>query len=209
MVNLEDYTSPVFPTWCPGCGDFGIWASLKNALVSLQLEPYQVMIVYGIGCSGNMCNFINAYGFHGLHGRAIPVAEGVKIANNTLPVLVVGGDGDLLGEGLSHFITACRGNTDITVILHDNQVYGLTTGQASPTADKGLRTKSTPQGVIEVRLNPLVTAITQGATYVARGFAGDQILTTQLIAEAIRHKGFSFVNILQPCTTFNDMHTYP
>lgn len=209
MATINDFTSPIFPTWCPGCGDWGIWAAIKNALVGMQYEPHQVMIVYGVGCSGNMCSFINTYGFHGLHGRAIPVAEGIKLANSDLPVLVVGGDGDLLGEGLSHFITACRGNPNITVILHDNQVYGLTTGQVSPTADKGDKGKSTPQGVIEVRLNPLVTAITQGATFVARAFAGDPAGTTSLITKGMQHTGFSFINVLQPCPTFNLTHTYP
>ncbi len=209
MVSVNDFTSPIFPTWCPGCGDFGIWASIKNALVSMDFEPHNVMMVYGVGCSGNMCSFINAYGFHGLHGRAIPVAEAIKIANHEIPVIVVGGDGDLLGEGLSHFITACRGNPNITVILHDNQVYGLTTGQTAPTSDKGFKSKSTPLGVIEVRLNPLVTAITQGATYVARGFAGDPTYTTKLIVDGIKHEGFSFVNVLQPCVSFNHIHTYP
>ena len=209
MVTVKDFTSPIFPTWCPGCGDWGIWAAIKNALVGLNFEPHEVMIVYGVGCSGNMCSFINAYGFHGLHGRAIPVAEAIKIANHKLPVIVVGGDGDLLGEGLSHFITACRGNTDITVVLHDNQVYGLTTGQTAPTADKGYKSKTTPLGSIEIRLNPLVTAITQGATYVARGFAGDPNHLTKLIIDGVQHKGFSFINALQPCVSFNHIHTYP
>lgn len=209
MVSIKDYSSPIFPTWCPGCGDFGIYAAIKNALVELNYMPHNVVIVYGIGCSGNMCSFIYSYGFHGLHGRAIPVAEAIKIANHNVPVIVAGGDGDLFGEGLNHFVSACRGNPNITVLLHDNQVYGLTTGQAAPTSDKGFKAKSTPLGVIEIKLNPLALAITQGATFASRGFAGDIPHLTGLIVKAIQHKGLSFVDILQPCVTFNHEHTYP
>lgn len=208
MVTVKDYSSPNFPTWCPGCGDYGIWSAFKNGLVECEINPHEVVIVYDIGCSGNMCSFLYSYGIHGLHGRAIPLAEGIKIANSNIPVIVAGGDGGLLGEGLSHFINACRGNPNITVVLHDNQVYGLTTGQVSPTADKGTKSKSTPLGVVEVRLNPVALSITQGATFVSRGFAGDIPYLGSLIAKAIKHEGFSVVDILQPCVTFNQTHDH-
>ncbi len=207
--NVSDFNSPNFPTWCPGCGNFGIWAAIKSSLVRLNIKPHEVLMVYDVGCNGNMCNTINAYGFHGLHGRSIPIAEGVKIANHNIPIIVTGGDGGLFGEGISHFLNACRGNPNITVILHDNQVYALTTGQTAPTSDQGYVSKSTPLGAIEIKLNPIALAITQGATFVARGFSGRQDEVTDLIVKGIEHNGFSFVDILQPCVTFNLVHTYP
>ncbi len=202
--DFNDY----FPTWCPGCGDYGIWASLKEALVKLGLEADQFVIVFGIGCSGNMNDFIKCYGFHSLHGRAIPTAKGINLANHKLPIIVIGGDGDLYGEGGNHFLHACRGNFNITVIIHNNEVYGLTTGQVSPTAHKGQPSKSTPSGIIEVPVNPLSLAISQGATFVAQGFAGDIPELTRIMVEAVKHKGFSIVNVLQPCVTFNKNHSY-
>ncbi|KKR72829.1 MAG: 2-oxoacid ferredoxin oxidoreductase, subunit beta [Candidatus Roizmanbacteria bacterium GW2011_GWB1_40_7] len=155
-----------------------------------------------------MNDFIKAYGFHSLHGRALPNAIGIKLANHKLPVVVVGGDGDLLGEGGNHMIHACRGNYNITVMIHNNQVYGLTTGQNSPTALKGTKAKSTPQGIIEEPLNPTALAISQGASFVGQGFAGDIPHLTNLIQQAILHKGFSVVNVYQPCVTFNKLNTY-
>lgn len=197
-----------FPTWCPGCGDFGIWGSLKQAFTQLGLAPYQFLTIFGIGCSGNMASFLHCYGFHSLHGRAIPNAIGAKLANHTLPILVVGGDGDLLGEGLSHFIHGARANHDITVILHNNQIYGLTTGQASPTTMIGMQTKTTPTGVIDRPLEPCTLAISQEAGFVARGFAGDMPHLTKIMVAAVKHPGFSFVEVLQPCVTFNKLNTY-
>lgn len=208
MTTITDYSTPEFPSWCPGCGDFGIWGSLKQALMQLGWEPHQFLIVFGIGCSGNMASFIKCYGLHSLHGRAIPNAVGAKLANHTFPVLVVGGDGDLLGEGLSHFIHAARANHDITVILHNNQIYGLTTGQASPTSMLGFDTKTTLHGVIERPLDPSALAILNDAGFVARGFAGDMPHLTTLLVEAIKHPGFSLVEVLQPCVTFNHLNTY-
>ena len=207
-MNQTDYQTSYFPTWCPGCGNFGIWGSLKDALVKMEWKPDEFCVVYGIGCSGNMNDFIKAYGFHSLHGRAIPNAVGIRLANHKLPVVVVGGDGDLLGEGGNHFMHACRGNYDITVMVHNNQVYGLTTGQNSPTSLKGTRAKSTPEGIIEDPLNPTALAITQGATFVGQGFAGDIPHLTNLMQQAIQHKGFSVVNVYQPCVTFNKLNTY-
>lgn len=196
------------PTWCPGCGNFGIWASLKEVFKKLGYTPSEMAIVFGIGCSGNMNDFLWATSFHALHGRAIPTAIGVKLACHTLPVVVIAGDGDTYGEGGNHFLHACRGNHDITVIVHDNRVYGLTTGQVAPTALKGFQAKSTPEGIIESPVNPLALGITQGASYVAQGFSANIPELTDMIVAAISHKGFSLVNVLQPCVTFNKQSTY-
>lgn len=202
------FESPHFPTWCPGCGDFAIWAALKNALANLGLSKDETVIVYGIGCSGNMTNFMDVYGFHGLHGRPIPVAVGVKLANHKLPVIVIAGDGDTFGEGTNHFLHAARANADITVIVHDNQIYGLTTGQTSPTSAQGTVSKTTPSGSVERPFHPLALALTGGATHVSRGFSGDIPHLTSLFEAAIRHKGFSFIDVFQPCVTFNKVNTY-
>ena len=198
----------LFPNWCPGCGDFGIWAALKNALTQLNLQSSQFVIVYDIGCCGNMASHLKVYGLHGLHGRAIPTASGVKIANHHQKVIVVGGDGGLLGEGLSHFVAAARSNQDITVILHNNQVYGLTTGQSSPTSMKGTKGKATPFGVVDQPLEPCSLALLSGATFVNRSFAGAIPDTTKAIIDAINHTGFSLVEVLQPCVTFNKLNSY-
>lgn len=207
MTNINNFTG-YKPTWCPGCGNWSILMALKQALDDLQLNPCRLVVVFGIGCSGNMNDFLNAYSFHALHGRAIPNAIGIKLANHQLPVIAVVGDGDCYGEGGNHLIHACRGNHDITVLVHDNRVYGLTTGQAAPTAQKGFQSKSTPTGIIEEELNPLTLALTQGATFVAQAFAGDLISLKEIIKQAILHKGLSLVNVLQPCVTFNKINTY-
>lgn len=207
-INSSSFATNKLPSWCPGCGDYGIWMSLKEALAKQGIGPEDGLIVYGVGCHGNMYDWMKIYGFSGLHGRTLPVAQGVKLANHTLPVVVVSGDGDGLGEGGNHFIHAAKRNPDITVILHDNQVYGLTTGQASPTAKPGFVTKSTPDGAVDNPLNPLLMSIAAGATFVARGFAGDTPGLMQLISDAIAHKGFSVVDVLQPCVTFDKVHTY-
>lgn len=207
-VTADAFKTNFLPTWCPGCGDFGIWSSLKNALAKLEIAPDAGLIVYGIGCHGNMYDWVNMYGVEGLHGRTLPVAQGAKLANHTLPVLVISGDGDGLGEGGNHFIHAAKRNSDIAVFLHDNQVYGLTTGQASPTAKAGFKTKSTPEGVTDESINPLTLALASGATFVGRAFAGDMPGLTELMAAAISHKGFAVLDILQPCVTFDKVHTY-
>ncbi len=207
-ITSASFSTNKLPTWCPGCGDFGIWMSLKDALVKQGIGPEDGLVVYGVGCHGNMYDWMNIYGFAGLHGRTLPVAQGAKLVNHKLPVIVVSGDGDGLGEGGNHFIHAAKRNPDITVIIHDNQVYGLTTGQASPTAKPGFVTKSTPEGAVDNPINPLLLAIAAGATYVARGFAGDTPGLTQIISDAIAHKGFSVVDVLQPCVTFDKIHTY-
>lgn len=207
MSSIQDFTGYV-PTWCPGCGNHGIGISIKSALTQMNLSPSDIFVVFGIGCSGNMNDFLNAYAIHSLHGRSIPTAIGMKIANHKSHVLVIAGDGDCLGEGGNHFLHSCRGNHDITVIIHDNSVYGLTTGQVAPTAQKGYKSKSTPAGIIETPINPLTLAISQGATFVAQTFAGDTPHLISMIKEGINHRGFSLVNVLQPCVTFNKINTY-
>lgn len=205
MLNLD---TNIFPTWCPGCGNFGIWAALKTAIHQLNLETHELVIVYDIGCNGNASSSIKTYGLHGLHGRAIPAATGIKLTNHHQKVIVIGGDGGLLGEGMAHFISACRANMDITVILHNNQVYGLTTGQSSPTSMKGTKGKATPFGVTETPVEPCAIALISGASFVARTFAGTIPESTQIFAKAITHSGFSLVEVLQPCITFNKLNTY-
>lgn len=207
MIKQGELTTPEKPTWCPGCGNFSIWASVKQALTRIKINLKDVVITYGIGCSGHACNVIRSYGFEGLHGRPIPVAEGVKLTNKDLKVLVMAGDGDTLGEGLNHFITGIRGNHDVTLIIHDNRVYGLTTGQASPTADKGYKSKSTPDGVIEVPVNPIALAIAQGGSFVARGSTSDPKQLADLIVKGVNHRGFSVIDVLQNCATFNKVNT--
>ncbi len=208
MVTLEEYQTSVKPTWCPGCGNYGIWMALKSALVKLQLFNHNTVIVYGVGCHGNMRDWMHVYGVEGLHGRALPVAQGIKLANSGLNVIAVTGDGDCIGEGGNHFLHAAKRNPNITVIIHDNEVYGLTTGQASPTAEKGMVTKSTPEGSMEPSVNPIALSLIAGATFVSRGFAGNIPQLTDLLARAITHKGFSVVDVLQPCVTFDKVHTY-
>lgn len=207
-VTFSSFNTKYLPTWCPGCGDFGIWTALKMSLTALGISESDGMAIYGVGCHGNMYDWMRIYGFASLHGRTLPVAQGAKFANHTLPVIVISGDGDGLGEGGNHFIHAAKRNPNITVIIHDNQVYGLTTGQASPTAKQGFKTKSTPDGVFDEPINPLTLAITAGATFVARGFAGDAPGLSKILTAAINHKGFSIVDVLQPCVTFDKVHTY-
>lgn len=207
MITRDDLATPVKPTWCPGCGDFGIWLAVKQALTQIKMKHEDLVIVYGIGCSGHMCNFVRSYGFEGLHGRPIPVAEGIKLANKKLKVVVVAGDGDTYGEGLNHFLTAVRGNHDVTLVVHNNQVYGLTTGQASPTSFKGYKAKSTPTGVIEEPVNPIALALAQGGNFVARGFSANPQQLIKLIVAGINHQGFALIDCLQNCATFNKVNT--
>jgi 2-oxoglutarate ferredoxin oxidoreductase subunit beta len=204
IKDLSGYT----PTWCPGCGNFGIIRALRMALADQGLKASDIFVAFDIGCSGNMNDFLNANSMHTLHGRAIPTAIGMKLAHHTKPVLVVGGDGGLYGEGGNHVLHACRGNHDITVIAHDNMVYGLTTGQVAPTANKGFKSRSTPTGIIETPINALALTITQGATFVAQTFANDAKHMADMIKRGMQHKGFSLINILQPCVTFNKINTF-
>lgn len=209
MTEAQDFNTKNKPTWCPGCGDFGIWAALKNAFVQMGWGTDDALLVYGIGCHGHMVNFLKIYGFEGLHGRPVPVAVGAKLANHKLKVIVVTGDGDTYGEGIGHLIAAIRSNHDITCIVHNNQVYGLTIGQKSPTADRGFKSKSTPQGVLETPVNPLTLTLALDGTFVSRGFAGDMDHLTKLIITGVNHAGFALIDVLQPCVTFDKIHTYP
>ncbi|MFP4111939.1 MAG: thiamine pyrophosphate-dependent enzyme [Candidatus Woesearchaeota archaeon] len=204
----DPYPKPDHENWCPGCGNYGIFTAINDAIKILKLKEHELLFTYGIGCHGHMVNFHNRNGFEGLHGRAIPVAVGAKLANHKLNTIVISGDGDCMGEGLNHFVHAARGNQDITVILHDNRIYGLTTGQTSPTSQKGFRTKSTPFGVIEKPVNPLMIALSAGATFVARGFAANLKQLSELIQKGVKHKGFSLIDICQPCVSFNHHNTY-
>jgi len=203
----NQFNSHIQPTWCPGCGNFAIFTALKQALAELKIKAYQAVIVTDVGCSGNMADFLKTYTFHALHGRALPPAAGIKLANHNLPVIVIIGDGGCYGEGLTHFINLMRGNHQITVLVHDNYLYSLTTGQYSPTTPKGTVTKSTPEGSIEEPLNPLSLALANQATFAARGYALKTIHLTKLIKQAINHPGFSLIDILQPCLTFNKNQT--
>lgn len=207
-LTLDFYDGPVGPDWCPGCGDFGVLNAMKRAALQLGLLPHELMFVSGIGCSSNLPGFIHSYGVHSLHGRAVPVATGIHLANPDLHVVITGGDGDGYGIGMGHFVHAMRRNLDLTYVVMDNQIYGLTTGQASPTTMKDVRTKTTPRGNAELPINPLALAIVSGATYVARGFSGDTRQLADLFAGAIAHKGFALVDVFSPCVTFNKVNTY-
>lgn len=207
-LTFADYNNAMQPTWCPACGDFAIFMALKQALVALQIPPYNIFLVWGIGCSGNMSNWVNVYGVHALHGRALPVATAAKLVNPSLTVITEGGDGDGYGIGLSHFIHAMRRNLDITYIVHNNLIYGLTTGQTSPTSEHGFKSRSTPCGVIERPINPIALALSSDCTYVARGFSGDVNHLKELIIGGIKHRGFALIDIFQPCVTFNNQNTY-
>ena len=209
MIDIAVYKSKTKPDWCPGCGDYGVLNALQRALADLDLDPKDVLVVSGIGCSSNLPGFINAYGFHSLHGRSLPVATGAKLANHALNVVVTGGDGDGFGIGLGHFIHTARRNINLTYIVMDNQIYGLTTGQASPTTMKGVVTKSTPTGTIEVPVNPVAQALISGATFVGRGFSGENLHLAELMKAAITHKGFALVDVFSPCVTYNKHNTYP
>jgi 2-oxoglutarate ferredoxin oxidoreductase subunit beta len=196
------------PTWCPGCGNYGLLNSIKQAVSQAGFEPHMTVIVSGIGCSGKDPHFLKTYGFEGIHGRVLPVATGIKLANHKLKVIGCAGDGDAYGIGACHFVHAARRNIGITYFVHNNQIYGLTTGQTSPTSDKGFTTKSTPFGVIEEPFNPLALAIAAGATFVARTFVGEFEQIKTIMTKALLHKGFALVDIFQPCVTFNYKNTY-
>ena len=207
-MTLKSLDGPVHPDWCPGCGDFGVLKSLKEAVIELGIQPHRMLIVSGIGCSSNLPGFIRCYGVHSLHGRSLPVATGAALANHDLHVVAVGGDGDGYGIGIGHFLHAMRRNLNLTYIVMDNEVYGLTTGQASPTTMEGTKTKSTPRGNVERPIEPLALAVASGATYVARGFSAEPKHLTNLMVEAIAHRGFSLIDVFSPCVTFNKVNTY-
>ena len=208
-LKAKDFKSKISPDWCKGCGDFGVLSSLQKTCAELGRRPHQIVTVSGIGCSSNFPGYFNAYGMHTLHGRALAVATGVKLANHELTVIVTGGDGDGYGIGGNHFAHTARRNVDLTYLVMNNQIYGLTTGQVSPTSEQGMKTKSTPFGNVEVPVNPITTSIMNGATFVARGFSGDPKHLMGLMQKAILHEGFALIDIFSPCVTFNHDNDYP
>ena len=205
--KVQDYKTDVHNNWCPGCGDFGILNSIQMALRQMDLEPHRVALFSGIGCSAKTAHYVRVYGTHTLHGRVLPFATGAKLANPDLTVIAVGGDGDGLGIGAGHFVNAGRRNVDFTYILYNNGVYGLTKGQASPTLKLGVQTKSLPQPNVNQGITPLLLALSAGYTFIARGYAFDVPHLVRLIQQGIEHKGSAFIDVLQPCPTYNDINT--
>jgi 2-oxoglutarate/2-oxoacid ferredoxin oxidoreductase subunit beta len=208
QLTTANMKGKVDPDWCPGCGDFGVLAAVQKAMVELQIPNHSVVTISGIGCSSNFPGYMNTYGMHTLHGRALAVATGLKLANHELTVLVTGGDGDGFGIGGNHFVHSMRRNVDLLYIVMDNQIYGLTTGQTSPTSRIGMKTKSMPFGNIEAPVNPISLALAAGATFVARGYSGEQKHLTELIKQGMEHQGFSFLDVFSPCVTYNHDNTY-
>lgn len=207
-LKAKDFKGKVEPDWCAGCGDFGVLRTLQRACAELGLQPHEILTVSGIGCSSNLPGYFNGYGMHTLHGRALAVATGAQLANHELTVVATGGDGDGYGIGGNHFTHTARRNVDMTYLVMNNQIYGLTTGQVSPTSEEGMKTKSTPYGSVEMPVNPITSAIMNGATYVARGFSGQALHLVSLIKQAILHKGFALVDVFSPCVTFNHDNDY-
>ena len=208
MATFKDFRNNVKPNWCPGCGDFSVQAAIQRAAANVGLEPENLAVISGIGCSGRISGYINSYGLHGIHGRSLPIAQGVKMANRDLTVIASGGDGDGFAIGMGHTIHSIRRNIDITYIVMDNQIYGLTKGQTSPRSAAGFKTKSTPHGSIEQAISPMEMALTAGATFVAQSFSTDLKDLTALIEAGIQHKGFSLINVFSPCVTYNKVNTY-
>jgi 2-oxoglutarate ferredoxin oxidoreductase subunit beta len=207
MVSIEDYGS-YETAWCPGCGNFSILDAVKRGLVASELEPHQILFVSGIGQAAKAPHYLNTNLFNGLHGRALPVATGAKLANPTLRVIAESGDGCNYGEGGNHFLAAIRRNIDLTLIVHDNQIYGLTKGQASPTTEEGFVTKAQPEGVASTPFNPIAVAVAMQASFVARGFSGMIDHLTGLIQQGLAHEGFALIDVLQPCVSFNKVNTF-
>ena len=213
VAETERLTAKTFgvddshPDWCGGCGDFGILSAVKQALAKLGRPPHEVAVISGIGCSGKLPHYINSYGLHTLHGRALNVATGVKLANQNLEVLVAGGDGDGYGIGAGYFVNSGRRNLDIAYLVHNNGVYGLTKGQAAPTMRRGQKTKGMAEAAIQESVNPIGLAIASGYTFIARGYAMDQPDLVSLIVKAVQHRGTALIDILQPCPIYNDLMT--
>jgi 2-oxoglutarate ferredoxin oxidoreductase subunit beta len=206
-LTLNDYKEDEHNTWCPQCGDFAILNCIQRALAQLQIPPHMVAMYSGIGCSGKLPHYVNAFGFHTLHGRVMPNATGAKLANRNLTVMAVGGDGDGFGIGCGYFINAGRRNVDMTYIVFNNGVYGLTKGQGAPTLQRGMKTKSMPEPAIQDNLNPIALAIGSGYTFAARAYSLDIKAATDIISQAIEHKGTSFIDMVQTCPTYNDLMT--
>ena len=207
MVTLETYRGRI-PAWCPGCGNFAILKAFKDMLVELQLEPHQVTVVSGIGQAAKLPHYTRCNTFNGLHGRALPVATGIRLANHAMPVIVTTGDGDCYGEGGNHLMAAIRRNINVKLFVHNNQIYGLTKGQPSPTTSEGTKAKNIPSGVISEQLNPLALAVALDCGFAARAFAADTEHLKGLMKEAMNHQGFALIDILQPCVSFNKVNTY-
>ncbi|MCM3717083.1 2-oxoacid:ferredoxin oxidoreductase subunit beta [Fictibacillus phosphorivorans] len=208
MATFKDFRNSIKPNWCPGCGDFSVQAAIQRAAANVGLEPDNLAVVSGIGCSGRISGYIKSYGFHGIHGRSLPIAQGVKMANRDLTVIASGGDGDGFAIGMGHTVHAIRRNIDITYIVMDNQIYGLTKGQTSPRSEVGFKTKSTPEGSVESAIGIMELALTAGATFVAQSFSTDLKELTSIIEAGINHKGFSLINVFSPCVTYNKVNTY-
>lgn len=208
MATAQDYSNKKTPTWCPGCGHFSILRAIQTAASKLDIPIDQFASVTGIGCSGRLSGYLNGYGFHSIHGRSLPIAQGIKMANKDLVVLAAGGDGDGFAIGTSHTLHAIRRNLNMTYIVLNNQIYGLTKGHTSPLSDVGFETKSTPFGSMDNPLKPGITALAAGATYLAQGFSGFQDQLIDIIVKGIEHNGFSIINIFSPCVTFNKQNTY-
>ena len=207
-LTLDSFLSPEYSTWCPGCGDFPILRCLKEALVAQEIRPHQVMIVSGIGCGSKVPYYIRTNGYNSLHGRALPIAQAIKLVNHNMHVIAVTGDGDGLGIGGNHLLHAMRRNPNMTHIVENNQVYGLTKGQTSPTSDKGYVTSTSPDGSIENPVNAVLMGVSGGATFVARTSSGDPKHMTSIIIRAMKHRGYALIDVLQPCVTFNKVNTY-
>ena len=208
MLTRRDFDSPTPPTWCPGCGNHGILNAIKMALAEQGIGPHEIVMVTGIGCGSKLPHYMEISGFHTLHGRSLPVATGIKLANHSLTVMTVHGDGDGYGMGLGHMMHAVRRNIGIVDIVQNNRVYGLTKGQYSPTSDVGMRTPTSPEGAIDRAVPPLGMAIAAGATFVARGYSGQARHLAWLIGQALQHRGYALVDVLQPCVTFNRSSSY-
>ncbi len=207
-MSVKQFDTPVVNTWCPGCGNFAILMTVKQALAELGLRREEVVAVTGIGCHGKITGYINVNGIHTIHGRVLPVATAIKAANDKLTVLGFAGDGDAFNIGIGHFPHAARRNVNMTYIIHDNLIYGLTTGQTSPTSKQGFVTKTSPRGEWSIAINPLTQALTAHASFVARTYAGEPKQMKDILVEAIKHEGFAMVDVLQPCVSFNKVNTY-
>jgi len=207
-VRFTDFKSDKQPTWCPGCGDFGTMNGMMKALAETGNDPDNTFVVAGIGCSGKIGTYMHSYALHGIHGRALPVGTGVKIANPDLEVMVAGGDGDGYSIGAGHFVHAVRRNVDMTYVVMDNRIYGLTKGQFSPTSREDFETSTSPDGTNQQPVNPLALALASGGTFIAQSFSSDSQRHAEIVQQAIEHDGFGFVNVYSPCVTFNDVDTY-
>ncbi|MBL4932221.1 2-oxoacid:ferredoxin oxidoreductase subunit beta [Clostridium paridis] len=208
MLDIKIFESKDENAWCPGCGNFGLLEGIKETLAELEIEPHEAVVVSGIGQAAKMPHYLKVNGFNGLHGRALPPAQGIKLVNKDLKVIVVGGDGDAYGEGGNHFLHAIRRNLNITQIVGDNQIYGLTKGQGSPTTFLGQITSMQFEGVIQNPINPLAVALAAGATFIGRAFSGDKETLVRVLKEAINHKGYALVDVLEPCVSFNKVNTF-